>query len=123
MFAGLFAGLLKWLSGGVLDRVLQHLETKAKNETDREKLRTEVTIEQVKAELARRAQQSDLVKASLAHRIMWFPAFVICLDTAILYTAHIVDAVWQLPGDVATLDASMVTVFSAALAFMFVSGK
>jgi len=115
--------VLKWLSGGVLERVLGHLETRAKNEVDREKLKTEVTIETIKAELHRRSQQTDLVKASLAHRIMWFPAFVICLDAAVLFTAHIVDAVWQLPGDVAPLDATMAGVFMASLTFMFAAGK
>ncbi|MGL4525772.1 MAG: hypothetical protein ACRCUC_02230, partial [Aestuariivirga sp.] len=113
----------KFLSKDVLDGVFRHLEAKAKNETDREKLKTEVTIETIKAELTRRAQQADLVKASLSHRIMWFPAFVICLDVAILFTAHIVDAIWQLPGDVAALDATMAGVFMAALTFMFATGK
>lgn len=123
MLAGIFAGLLKFVSKGMLDGIFRHLETQAKTANDRERLKNEFGIEMVKAELSRRQQSADLIKASLSHRIMWFPAFVICLDAAILFTAHVVDAVWQLPGDVASLDATMAGVFGMALTYMFLKEK
>lgn len=91
--------ILKWLGGGVLTSVLTHLEKRADTETERERIRTQVTIEEVKAELARRNAQRDVLIAEQGNwitrwvRPMWALPFVV-------YTYKIViwDKIW--PGGV-----------------------
>jgi hypothetical protein len=54
------AMILKFLGGGVLNSVLTHLEKQADTETEREKLKTQVTIETIKNVLAQRALDAQV---------------------------------------------------------------
>lgn len=63
----ILAFFLNWLGGGVLNSVLSHLEKQADNATERERLKTQVTIEMIKGELARRQQDADVYKAELQY--------------------------------------------------------
>lgn len=112
---------LNWLGGGVLGKVLDHLETKAKLANDRERLKTEVTISEIKAELADRQERAKIVKAELGHPVAWFPRFVICMAAAIYFVAHVVDAIWQLDGDVAPLPPQMAGLLGVIFGGMFLS--
>jgi hypothetical protein len=55
MLEAFLGWLLKLLTGPLVDRVLGHLERQATNETEREKVRTLAAIEQIKLQLADRA--------------------------------------------------------------------
>jgi hypothetical protein len=57
MLTGFLSWLLTLLTGPAVDKVLNHLERRAENETEREKVRTMATIEQIKLTLADRADQ------------------------------------------------------------------
>lgn len=112
----MLALVLKWLSGGILDSVLKHLEHQGD-------AKAEVTKAVIQAELDRRKVQADVTKAELGHAVAWVPRFLASMGAAVYLLAHIIDAIWQLPGDVAPLDAASAAVVSVIFAGMFISGK
>lgn len=60
------AAILKWLTGGVLDRVLDTVDHKMDNETEREKVKSDVIKSYAAAQVA-----------VLTGRGWWFPLFFI----------------------------------------------
>lgn len=108
--------LLQFLGGGVLKSVLATIE----HRTD---AKTEITKAMIDAELERRRVQADVVKAELSSRIAWFPRFLASMAAALYLCAHIIDAIWQLPGDVAPLDGASAAVVATIFAGMFLTGK
>lgn len=73
MLTGLLAGLLQFLSGGIVDKVLGHLEAKANTETERERIRTEASIEAIKAEVEAQRSGRDII---IAEQGRWYTAAV-----------------------------------------------
>ena len=112
--------ILNWLSGGVLTSVLGHLEKRAALQNDRERMQTEITIEQVKAELATRIEQAQIIKAELGHPVAWFPRFLISMSAAIYFTSHVVDAIWNLDGSVAALPQNEALLLGVVFSGMFI---
>lgn len=99
----MLAFLLKFLGGGVLKSVLGHLENKANNETERERIRTNVTIEEVKAELARRNAQKEVLLKESESLFQWLPRFTFAMSAALYYLAVTIDSIFDLPGTVLAL--------------------
>ena len=112
----MLAMILNWLGGGVLTSILGHLEKRAALENDREKLRTEVTISEIKAELATRQEQAAIVKLQLGHWIAWLPRFLAEMAAVVYFMSIVVDSIWDLDGTVAALPAAeaglMMTIFA-----------
>lgn len=65
--------VLGWLGGGVLDRVLGHMKRKADSQTERERIRTQVTIEEIKADIAARQAARDII---VAEQGWWVTAMI-----------------------------------------------
>jgi hypothetical protein len=103
MFAAIAAFALKLLSGGVLDKVLTHLQARADTEVEREKITASVAIEQVKAEIAARQARRDILLAEQGRLVtaMMRPAFAYPL--AIYYAAVIADSLMHFSWNVAAL--------------------
>ena len=117
----MLALILNWLGGGVLTSVLGHLEKRAALQNDREKLKTEVTISEIKAELATRQEQAAIIKLQLGHWIAWLPRFLIEMAVSLYFTAHVVDSIWSLSGDVQPLHPAEAAVMATVIAGMFIS--
>jgi hypothetical protein len=117
----MLAMILNWLGGGVLTSVLGHLEKRAAIENDREKLKTEVTISEIKAELATRQEQAQIVKLQLGHWIAWLPRFLAEMTATIYFLAVVVDSVWDLEGTVMTLPVNEAAIMATIFAGMFIS--
>jgi hypothetical protein len=115
----MLAMVLNWLSGGVLTSVLGHLEKRAALQNDRERMQTEITIEQVKSELATRLEQAQIIKAELGHPIAWFPRFMAAMVAVLYFTAHITDAIWNLDGTVAPLPTNEAALLGLIFSGMF----
>lgn len=64
--AWLFTTLLKWLGGGVLDRVLGHLEARAQSETER------LRINAVRDQHAMTVQ-AHVVTSGMQFKVFWIP--------------------------------------------------
>ncbi|MEP1934938.1 MAG: hypothetical protein ABJJ37_27000 [Roseibium sp.] len=94
----MLGGLLKWLSVGILDRLLSHLETRIDNETEQRRLDADIVREQIKGEILARAEARKVLIAESGHfwsagrlgRLLfvvplgiWWTA--ICLDSTFLF--------------------------------------
>lgn len=119
----MLALILKWLGGGVLDRVLSHLEAQANTQTERERIRTQVTIEEVKAEIERRHTQADVVKAELGHPVAWFPRLLASLTAVFVLMTFVVRWLWFPGTPLAELDPWVAGVIGTIFAGMFITGR
>ena len=117
----MLAMILNWLGGGVLTSVLGHLEKRAALENDREKLRTEVTISEIKAELETRQQQAAIVKLQLGHPVAWVPRFLAEMAAVLYFMSIVVDSIWDLDGTVAALPVTEAGLMATIFGGMFLS--
>jgi hypothetical protein len=117
----MLAMVLNWLGGGVLTSVLGHLEKRKALENDREKLRTEVTISEIKAELATRQEQATIVKLQLGHWIAWLPRFLAEMAAVLYFMSIVIDSIWNLDGSVAALPTAEAALMATIFAGMFLS--
>ena len=105
MLAWITTALLRLASGGILDRALNLLKARADSAVERERITAEVAVEQVRAELARRQAQRDVLVAEQGRAVTEFmrPAFAYPL--AIYYAAVIADSLFHFAWNVAALPA------------------
>jgi len=115
----MLAIVLKWLGGGVLKSVLGHLEARAKSETERERIRSQVTIEEVKAELARRNAQKEVLLAETGHSVAWLPRFLFGIGAAFYFWAVVIDSVFDLPGVVLAMPDNVWPIMVAIVSGLF----
>ena len=73
MLTAILGFVLKLLSGGLVDKVLGHLEAQANTETERERIRTQTTIEAIRAETAAQAEARAII---VAEQGRWYTAAV-----------------------------------------------
>jgi hypothetical protein len=67
------AWLLSFLSGGTVGRILDTLDRRADAQTEREKVRKEVTIEAIRAEVAAQQSGRDIL---IAEQGRWYTAAI-----------------------------------------------
>lgn len=115
----MLALLLRFLGGGVLSKVLKTLENRADNETERERIRTSATIEEIRAEITRRSAQKDIVVAQLGHPVAWVPRFLAELTATFYFMSIVIDSIFQLPGDISELPAPVAAVMATIFGGMF----
>lgn len=108
--------ILKWLSGGILDRVLSHLE----KQTDS---KAEITREMIRAELERRKVQADVVQSELGHPVAWFPRFLASMAAVFVLITYIVRWLYFPGTPLAALDPWVAGVIATIFAGMFITGK
>ena len=103
MLATVLGFLLRLASSGLLDRVVAALRASADTGVERERITASVAIEQVRAEMARRQAQRDILMAEQGRTItsLMRPAFAYPL--AVYYAAVIADSLLQFRWNVAAL--------------------
>lgn len=81
----MFKTILGWLTGGTLDRILETIENRMDNETEKERIKAEVTKTYVNA-------QANL----MVGRTWWFQLFFV-IPLGLWWTAVILDSIfgWQ----------------------------
>jgi hypothetical protein len=97
--------LLRFLSGGILDKALVYLRARADGTIESERIDANIAIEHIRAELGRRQAQRDILLAEQGRLItaLMRPAFAYPL--AVYYGAVIVDSLLHLRWNVAALPA------------------
>jgi hypothetical protein len=115
----MLALVLNWLGSGVLTSVLKHLEARKALENDAKKMQTEITISEIKAELAVRQEQAAIVKLQLGHPIAWFPRFAAEACAVLYFASHIIDSIWNLDGTVAPLPVNEAALMGVIFSGMF----
>jgi hypothetical protein len=117
----LFTFVLNWLGGGALTTILGHLEKRQALQNDSEKMKTEITISAIKAELATRQEQAAIVKLQLGHPVAWVPRFLAEMAAVIYFMSIVVDSIWNLDGTVAALPAAEAGLMATIFGGMFLS--
>ena len=117
----MLAMILNWLGGGVLTSVLGHLEKRKALENDSQKLKTEITISEIKAELETRRQQAAIIKLQLGHPVAWVPRFLAEMAAVIYFMSIVVDSIWDLGGTVAALPVTEAGLMATIFGGMFLS--
>lgn len=115
----MLAFILKFLGGGVLTSVLNHLEKKADNETERERIRTSVTIEEIKSEIARRNATRDVLLKESESAVQWLPRFTFGMTAALYFMAVVIDSIFDLPGSVLNLPDNEATIMGVIVGGYF----
>jgi hypothetical protein len=97
--------ILRLAGSGLLDKVLTSLQARAGSAVERERIDAGVAIEHIRAELARRQAERDVLIAEQGHWLtrLMRPAFAYPL--AVYYGAVIADSLLHLTWNVAALPA------------------
>jgi len=99
----LFGFILQFLSGGIVDKVLGHLERRADAEVERDKLRTQTTIEVIRAAVQSEQTMADFNKSKLSFPLFWVLICMFVVPLALWWTAIIADSIFNFPFDIANL--------------------
>lgn len=78
--------LIKFLSGGILDRVLSHIERRQSSDVESERIAAGIAAEEIKAEMAARANAREIRLATAGFWEMRLITFII----AACFTSHLV---------------------------------
>jgi len=103
--SGVLTWLLRFLSGGILDRVLVHLGAAMEGANARQRIEAEIAIEHVRAELGRRQAQRDVLVAEQGRLITALMRPLFAYPLAAYYGAVILDSLFQFRWNVAALPA------------------
>lgn len=114
--AWIFTTLLNWLGGGVLDRVLGHLEARAKS--DNERLRITALRDQHAM-----TTQASVITAGMAHKAFWIPWLMATVPLAAWFGWGMLDTLFNgaLP-DVAMIPPGLLPWAEIAWGNLFYSG-
>lgn len=114
--AWIFTTILKWLGGGVLDRVLGHLEANAKSENER------LRITSLREQHAMTTQAS-VITAGMAHKAFWIPWLIATVPLAGWFGWGMLDTAFNgaLP-DVAEIPPGLLPWAQTAWSNLFYSG-
>ena len=95
LLARMGAALLGWLTGGALDRILDSIDHRLDNETDRQRIRADIIREHTRA-------RANL----LANRTWWFQLFFV-LPLGVWFSAVVADSIFHFSWNVAALPAPL----------------
>jgi hypothetical protein len=112
----LLTTILNWVGGGVLDKVLGHLQAKAKS--DNERLRIQALREQHAM-----TTQASVITAGMAHKAFWVPWLIATVPLASWFGWGMLDTLCNgaLP-DVATIPPGLEAWAQIAWGNLFYSG-
>lgn len=103
MVAAFLGFILKVLSGPAVDRALAYLERKADSETEREKVRTQATVEHIRSAVQETQILADLNKAKLQFPWFWVLISAFVIPLAVWWTAVLAVSTFNLPYVIADL--------------------
>ena len=105
----------------MVDKVVSYLEEKQKTQQNADALRTQITIETIKATVAQQQMQASIVQSEIGNRLLAVPRFVIEMSVATLVVAWVVEAI-DPAARLGAIDPQLLNVVSIVLAGMFTLG-
>ena len=103
----MIASIIKWLvklgAGGIVDRAMTLIDKRAEQETDREKLRADLTAEYLRQVVEETRVMADYNKAKLSFPWFWLFASLFLFPLALWWAAVILDSVFSFPWTIADL--------------------
>lgn len=120
----LFGWVLKLLGSSAVDKALGYLERKADTETEREKIRTQATIEQIRAATAEVQIMADLNRAKLDFPWFWLMVATFVLPLAMWWTAILLDSMFHLGWGISDLPTPELKAMAAdMIRWLFYTGS
>ena len=99
--------IIKWLAklgaGGIVDRAMTLIEKRAEQETDREKIKADLTAEYYRQVIEETRIMADYNKAKLSFPWFWLFASLFLFPLALWWAAVILDSVFHFPWTIADL--------------------
>ena len=99
----LLSVLLRFASSGLVDRTLSYLERRHAEETGREKLRTQVEIETIRAAVSETRILAELQRSKMDHWVYWFFVALFLAPLGLWWAAVIADSIGGFTWNVAAL--------------------
>ncbi|ABF64336.1 hypothetical protein TM1040_1603 [Ruegeria sp. TM1040] len=100
---GLIAFLMRMGFGGMVDKAISHLERRAELQNDREKLRSQTTVELAREAVKEAQIMADYNRAKLAFPWFWLFAALFLVPLAAWWSAVILDSIFGFTWSVADL--------------------
>lgn len=100
---GLIAFLMRMGFGGMVDKAISHLERRAELQNDREKLRSQTTVELAREAVKEAQIMADYNRAKLAFPWFWLFAALFLVPLAAWWSAVILDSIFDFSWSVADL--------------------
>ncbi|ABF64382.1 hypothetical protein TM1040_1649 [Ruegeria sp. TM1040] len=100
---GLIAFLMRMGFGGMVDKAISHLERRAELQNDREKLRSQTTVELAREAVKEAQVMADYNRAKLAFPWFWLFAALFLVPLAAWWNAVILDSIFGFTWSVADL--------------------
>lgn len=99
----IFGWILKLLAGSWVDKALKYLEHTADSQTEREKIRTQATIESIRAAVQQTQIMADLNKAKFQFPWFWIFASFFIVPYGMWWAAIIFDSMFHFGWKIADL--------------------
>ena len=100
---GLIAFIMRMGFGGMVDKAISHLERRAELQNDREKLRSQTTVELAREAVKEAQIMVDYNRAKLAFPWFWLFAALFLVPLAAWWSAVILDSIFGFSWSVADL--------------------
>jgi hypothetical protein len=100
---GLIAFLMRMGFGGMVDKAISHLERRAELQNDRERLRSQTTVELAREAVKEAQIMADYNRAKLAFPWFWLFAALFLVPLAAWWSAVILDSIFGFSWSVADL--------------------
>ncbi|MFV1530626.1 hypothetical protein [Phaeobacter sp. JH209A] len=100
---GLIAFLMRMGFGGMVDKAISHLERRAELQSDRERLRSQTTVELAREAVKEAQIMADYNRAKLAFPWFWLFAALFLVPLAAWWSAVILDSIFGFSWSVADL--------------------
>ena len=100
---GLIAFLMRMGFGGMVDKAISHLERRAELQNDREKLRSQTTVELAREAVKEAQIMADYNRSKLAFPWFWLFAALFLVPLAAWWSAVILDSIFGFSWSVADL--------------------
>ncbi|ABF63560.1 hypothetical protein TM1040_0827 [Ruegeria sp. TM1040] len=100
---GLIAFLMRMGFGGMVDKAISHLERRAELQNDREKLRSQTTVELAREAVKEAQIMADYNRAKFAFPWFWLFAALFLVPLAAWWSAVILDSIFGFTWSVADL--------------------
>ena len=103
MIASLVTWLVKLGFGGIVDKTIDLMKYRAQLETDKEKLRTEVAIEQMKAAVEETRIMAAFNEKKLSFPWFWLMASMFVVPLGLWWNAILLDSIFHFGWKIADL--------------------
>lgn len=117
MLSGIALTVIKWLTGGVVDRVLDTLDRRADAGLERDRIRADVIREVLQTDLA-----STQGRTKVLLRGAWVIWFAFALPCWFWFSAGMADSVFNFSWDVLALPPQLHTTYTQVMNAVFLSG-